>query len=137
MRVHAQQHVSQRRHGGPLGGGVEGDAPRLGDRVAGEVRVQGVEVQLGEDDVPALQPGAVGEPTPVDLLRHGPRRAQVGGVEVPAGVALGQPGEVRRQLPDQRRDVLVHVLIMARPLPGGEGRPAVPLRQAAHRSAAG
>jgi len=26
---------------------------------------------------------------------------------------------------------------MARPLPGGEGRPAVPLRQAAHRSAAG
>ena len=58
VRVDAEQHVPS---GGSVGGSVEREppGPRRRRRVAREVGVERVEVEVGEDDVPRLHPAGV------------------------------------------------------------------------------
>src|SRR5215211_1295621 len=51
--------------------------------------LDGVQVEVGEGDVPALDPPRVPEPAPLQLLGHRPGGPQVGGQEEPARVAAG------------------------------------------------
>ena len=59
--VHAQQDVAQWRQAVALAG-AEGNRPRLGRAAAGPGGLDGVQVEAGEGDVPALDPGRVAEP---------------------------------------------------------------------------
>ena len=83
---------------------------RDGSRPA-SVSLQGVEVQVGERDVPSLDPLGIGEPAALEFLGHRDGGALVGGVEVLPLVARGlQRLEQRRHAGDQLVD---HAAIMA------------------------
>ena len=98
VRVDADQHVPQRRL---VGRGVEGEPPGPGHvgAAAVAVGVVGPDEELGEDHVPALDPGRVLEPAGVDGLAHRQRRPQVGPEEEAA------MSQARRQ----RVEALLHL----------------------------
>ena len=86
--VDAEEHLPQGRQ---RRGSVEGEAPGPGrpmPRVAREVGLERVEVEVGEDDVPGLHPARVLERGGLEGIGDRPRRALVGGEE----------GAPRRQL---------------------------------------
>jgi len=68
---------------------AEGDPPWRRYRLPCQFRVERVEVELGEREVPPFQPGTVEKPAPVDLLGNRPGGTQVGAVEKSARVPAG------------------------------------------------
>ncbi len=93
--VHAEQDVPHRREVRLGRGCAEGHRPRLGHRVTAPGGVQGVQVQPGEGDVPAVHPPGVGEGPVAQRLRHRLGGAQVGRVEGQPAIAV--PAEFPRQ----------------------------------------
>jgi hypothetical protein len=86
--VHAEQQVPQRRQP-PVAGGREGDRPGPGHLAGALPRLQGVQVQRGEGDVPHLHPGRVEELAADDPVGDRLRGAQVGPQEEALRVAAG------------------------------------------------
>jgi hypothetical protein len=78
--VDAEKHQTQCRQ---VGWRVEGEPPRAGRVAARQMRVECGEVELGELDVPPLDPLRVLEQPLVDGGPDGRRRAQVGAEELP------------------------------------------------------
>jgi hypothetical protein len=84
VRVHAEQHMPER---GQAGRGAERDHPGPRQPAARLAPFQGVQVQVGEHDVPSLDPRGVGESAAADFPRHRDGGAQVRRVEVEPLVA--------------------------------------------------
>jgi hypothetical protein len=74
MGVHVQQHVPQRWKV-LVAGRLEGDRPWPGRPLTRRPLLEGVEVEVGEADVPSLDPLGVLEAAPPDLLSDCHRRA--------------------------------------------------------------
>jgi len=105
--IHAEQHVPQGRQPGR---GAERDVPGTRRPPARHGGLQGLQVQVGEGDVPPLDPLGVGEAAALDLLGHRDRGPLIGGMKIAPLVAVGlQRLEHRRHPRDQLVD---HAVIM-------------------------
>jgi hypothetical protein len=100
--VHAEQDVPER---GQAGRGGERDGPGPGRDASGQRGVQRVQVEVGEGDVPPLDPVRVGEAAALELLGDRDRGALVGRMEVLPRVVRGlQRLELGRHPADQLLD---------------------------------
>src|SRR5215218_2294367 len=122
--VHAEQDVAQGRQAVRTSAGPEGDRPRFGRAPAGLGVLDGVQLEVGEGDVPALDPGRVAEPAPLQLLGHRPGGAQVGGEEE-AGWVVARLQRLQQPLhPAHQRADAGRALHGGKPASGPGPRPA-------------
>jgi hypothetical protein len=108
VRVHAEQDMAER---GQAGRGVKRDVPGPCRAASRQRGLEGVQVQVGERDVPPLHPLGVSEAATPQFPGYGCRRALVGGVEILPLIAGGLQRFEQGRHPDDQ--LLHHAAIIA------------------------